>query len=348
MIAYLIRRVLWGFTLLVVISFSTFAIFFVVPQDRTELGRGFSSVDINLREAASLNSTPLPAQWAQYMWNAVRHQSLGRSFRSQEDVADIIMRALPVTISLVVGGVVLFLLVAIPIGILSAVRSRSVLDRFFMIAVLIGISAHPMWIGLMLSYLFGYKWGLTPITGYCDLVNPSTGTGCGGFVDWSYHLVLPWITFAILFAALYVRMIRASVLESLDEDYVRTARAKGGSGLYVLRHHVLRNAAIPVVTLVGMDVGLAFAGTVFVETVFGLPGMGRTVVRALTQRDLPLILGVMLVVTTAIVTFNIIVDLLYAALDPRVRVADRSHDFGDSPPARKPSARRAVAASSSP
>jgi peptide/nickel transport system permease protein len=121
-IAYLIRRVLWGLTLLVVISFSTFAIFFVVPQDRQELGRGLAAVDINLREAASLNSTPLPAQWAQYMWNAVRHQSLGRSFRSQEDVADIIFRALPVTMSLVFGGVVLFLLVAIPVGILSAVR----------------------------------------------------------------------------------------------------------------------------------------------------------------------------------------------------------------------------------
>ena len=200
----------------------------------------------------------------------------------------------------------------------------------------------------MLSYLFGYRWGLTPITGYCDLVNPSTGTSCGGFVDWAYHLLLPWITFAILFAALYVRMIRASVLESLDEDYVRTARAKGGSSVHVLRHHVLRNAAIPVVTLVGMDVGLAFAGTVFVENAFGLPGMGRTVVRALTQRDLPLILGVMLVVTTAIVFFNIIVDLLYAALDPRVRVSERSHDFGDSTPARKPATRGAVAAGSSP
>ena len=201
-IGYLIRRVLWGVTLLVVISFATFALFFVVPQDRQELGRGFSAVEINLREAASLNSTPLPAQWAQYMWNAVRHQSLGQSFRSQEDVADIIMRALPVTVSLILGGVVLFLLVAIPIGILSAVRSRSALDRLSMIVVLIGVSAHPIWIGLMLSYLFGYRWGLAPITGYCDLVNPSTGTSCGGFVDWSYHLLLPWITFAILFAAL--------------------------------------------------------------------------------------------------------------------------------------------------
>ena len=198
-----------------------------------------------------------------------------------------------------------------------------------MVGVLMGISAHPAWIGLILAYFFGFKWHLTPIGEYCDFFR--SDVGCGGPVQWAYHLLLPWFTFAILFAALYARMIRAYVLESLQEDYVRTALAKGASGSQVVRRHVLRNAALPVVTMLGMDVGLAFAGTVFVETVFSLPGVGRTLLRALTQGDLPVILGVMLVVTSAIVVFNLVVDLLYAVLDPRIRAPHRSHDLGDAP-----------------
>ena len=149
----------------------------------------------------------------------------------------------------------LWLMISIPIGILSALRPRSLLDRVTMVFVLIGISAHPVWIGLLGAYFIGFKLHLVPITGYCDLVSP-TGD-CGGPIQWAYHLILPWCTFAVLFAAIYVRMIRAYTMETLGEDFVRTARAKGASEPHVLRNHVLRNALLPVVTILGMDVGLA-------------------------------------------------------------------------------------------
>src|SRR5439155_8903875 len=155
----------------------------------------------------------------------------------------VVAESAPVTASLVFGGAIVWLLIAIPIGVLSALRPRSLLDRLAMIGVLIGISAHPIWIGLIFAYFFGYKWsGIThlPISGYCDFFNPSGD--CGGPVQWAQHLVLPWLTFAILFAAVYVRMIRANVMETLNEDYVRTARAKGAPEWLVMRSHVLRNA----------------------------------------------------------------------------------------------------------
>ena len=170
----------------------------------------------------------------------------------------------------------------------------------------------------MLSYFLGFRLHAVPLGGYCDLINPSTS--CGGPVQWAYHMLLPWFTFTILFAALYVRMIRANVLETLDADYVQTARAKGASPWRVLRSHVLRNALLPVVTMLGMDMGVAFGGAVFVETVFGLPGLGATAVTSLRQQDLPTIMGIVVWSTLAILTFNLVVDLLYAAIDPRVQI----------------------------
>jgi peptide/nickel transport system permease protein len=140
-------------------------------------------------------------------------------------------------------------------------------------------------------------------------------------VQWAYHLVLPWTTFMILFAALYVRMIRANVMETLNEDYVRTARAKGAPESVVLRSHVLRNAMLPVVTMLGMDIGLALGGAIFTESVYGLPGLGRTSVQALFNYDTPTIMGVIVFVTIMIIVFNLIVDLLYAVIDPRIRLA---------------------------
>jgi peptide/nickel transport system permease protein len=227
--------------------------------------------------------------------------------------------ALPVTIGLVLGGAILWLIIAFPIGILSALRPRSLLDRFGMIFVLIGVSAHPVWIGLILSYVFGFKLGITPIAGYCDFFNPVLQ--CGGAVDWFYHMLLPWLTFSLLFAALYTRMIRAMVLETLQEDYIRTARAKGASSARVIKSHVLRNAMLPIVTMVGMDVGLAFAGVLFIESVFDLPGVGRMLYVAATRIDLPVIMGVFFVVSIAVVFANMIADIICMLLDPRMHVA---------------------------
>src|SRR5207237_10878534 len=147
--------------------------------------------------------------------------------------------AAPVTASLVLGGALMWMLIALPLGILSALRPRSMIDRITMIFVLVGISAHPVWLGLVFSYIFGYKLGWTPITGYCNAINPVGG--CGGPAQSAYHLILPWVTFALLFAALYARMIRANAMEALNEDYLRPARAQGASEARVMRSPLLRN-----------------------------------------------------------------------------------------------------------
>jgi peptide/nickel transport system permease protein len=258
-------------------------------------------------------------QYGKFLKRLVIDRNLGRSFTGRLSVNSVVGEAAPVTASLVFGGAILWMLLAIPVGVFSALRPRSLLDRLAMVFVLIGISAHPVWIGLLFAYFFGYKLDLTPITGYCNFFNPAQG--CGGPIDWAYHLILPWVTFMILFAALYVRMIRANTMETLNEDYVRTARAKGAPEWLVLRSHVLRNAMLPIVTMLGMDIGLALGGAVFTETVYGLPGLGKTLVRSIETFDLPLTMGIVVFATIAIISFNLVVDLLYAWVDPRIRLA---------------------------
>jgi peptide/nickel transport system permease protein len=317
MLAYLVRRVAWAGVLFLAITMVTFILFFVLPVSRAQTVRRTEFESNDFKRALMIDG-PIYKEYGEFVGRIVRHGSLGASFDSRQEVNAIVGQAAPVTLSVVIGGAIVWMLIAIPVGVLSAVRPRSLLDRVTMVGVLIGISAHPLWIGLMLSYFVGYKWQLAPINGYCDLTYPSTA--CGGPIQWAYHLMLPWITFAILFAALYVRMIRANVLDVLDEDYVRTARAKGMSEWKVLRKHVLRNAFLPVITMLGMDIAVTLNAAVFVETVYGLPGLGRTAVRALQRQDLPIILGIVVWTTITILVLNLIVDLLYNWLDPRVRV----------------------------
>jgi peptide/nickel transport system permease protein len=195
-----------------------------------------------------------------------------------------------------------------------------------MMLVLIGASAHPIWLGLVLSYLLGYKLHIFPITGYCNFFGKATF--CGGPTQWTYHMLLPWFTFAALFAALYARMIRASMLEAMDSDYVRTAKAKGAGTVQVVRHHVFRNAMLSVVSMLGMDIGLAFGGALFIEVVFGLPGMGKLLVRGLAGGDLPIIMGVVLVVSFTVAIANLLVDILYTWIDPRVRAVAMDEGSG--------------------
>ena len=226
------------------------------------------------------------------------------------------------TASLVFGGAVLWMIIGLSVGIFSALRPRSLIDRAAMVFVLIGVSAHPVWIGLIFSYFFGVRWHITPIANYANFFGAAPGSGDpGGPAQWAYHMILPWMTFAILFAALYVRMIRANVMETLNEDYVRTARAKGAPEQRILFAHVLRNALLPVVTMLGMDIGVALGGAIFTETVYQLPGLGRTVVVALGNDDLAIVEGVVVFATIAILFFNLIVDLMYAWIDPRIRLS---------------------------
>jgi peptide/nickel transport system permease protein len=263
----------------------------------------------------------VPVQYGLFLKRLVVDHSLGRSFANRRDVNTLIGEAAPVTASLVFGGVILWMLIALPIGILSALKPRSLGDRSAMVFVLIGISAPVVLVGLILQYLLGFKWPLFPNAGYCDMINPPPGATCGGPVDWFDHMILPWTTFAILFAAIYVRMIRSNVMDTLGEDYVRTARAKGAPEPRVMRKHVLRNALLPVVTMLGMDIGIALGGAIFTEYVFGLPGLGRLAVTSVQGFDLPTVQGVVVFATVAIILFNLAVDILYAFIDPRIRLA---------------------------
>ena len=323
MFRYLIRRMLWAVVLFFAVTIVTYIIFFVIPADPARAFAGKTATPEQIQRARHYLGIDKPVyiQYLRFLKRLVINQDLGRSFANRESVNSEVGKAAPVTASLVFGGAIAWMLIALPIGILSALRPRSLLDRASMTFVLIGVSAHPIWIGLIFSYFFGYKWHITPISGYCDFINPAIGADCGGPVQWAYHMILPWMTFAVLFAALYVRMIRANVLEALNEDYVRTARAKGANEGRVIRVHVLRNALLPVVTMLGMDIGLALGGAVFTETIYSLPGLGRTAVQALGALDLPTVQGIVVFSTLAIIIFNLIVDLLYAWVDPRIRLA---------------------------
>src|SRR5713226_3305089 len=321
MFRYLIRRLLWACVLFLVITVVTFVIFFMIPVDPAKQACGQRATETCIRLARHTLGLdrPLPVQYLRFMDRLVVHQNLGKSFVTRRSVNTLVLNAAPVTASLVFGGAFFWMLIALPVGILSALRPRSLLDRVSMVFVLIGISAHPIWIGLIFSYVIGFKLGWAPITGYCDFFNPSTD--CGGPVQWAWHMMLPWATFAILFAALYVRMIRANVIEASNEDYVRTARAKGAPEWIVIRSHILRNALLPVVTMLGMDIGAAFGTAVFTETIFNLPGLGNTALQSIQSFDLPVTQGIVVFGTLSIITCNLIVDLLYAVIDPRIRLS---------------------------
>jgi peptide/nickel transport system permease protein len=321
---YLIRRILWACLLFIVITFITFVIFYVGPNNpaRAVCGGEQAKRECLVRATEKLGlDKPLTVQYYRFLKQLVVHQDLGTSFATSQSVNERIREAAPVTASLVFGGAVLWMIIGLSVGIFSALKPRSLLDRFAMVFVLIGVSAHPVWIGLILEYTFGVKLGWTPIAGYANFFGAASDSGqAGGPWQWFYHMILPWCTFALLFAALYVRMIRANVMETMNEDFVRTARAKGAPERQVLFSHTLRNALLPVVTMLGMDIGIGLGGAIFTETVFNLPGLGQTIVIGLNNQDLAIVQGVIVFATVAIIVFNLVVDLLYAWIDPRIRL----------------------------
>ena len=321
MLRYLVRRLLWACVLFLVVTCVTFVIFFIIPVDpaRQACGQRATETCIKLARHTLGLDRPLAVQYGRFLWNLVGHHSLGTSFVTRQSVDHIVLNAAPVTASLVFGGMLVMLLIAFPIGLLSGLRPRTLADRAGMSFAVAGVSLPSFWLGLVLAYFLGFKLAWTPITGYCDFVNPSTD--CGGPVQWAYHLVLPWITFGLLSGALYVRIIRANVMETMTEDYVRTARAKGAPERQVIVSHVLRNSLLPVITIFGLDLGLALGGAVYLENVFSLPGLGQTALDSLTSFDLPVTMGVVIFGTVAIIVFNLLVDLLYAVVDPRIRLA---------------------------
>jgi peptide/nickel transport system permease protein len=320
---YLARRFLWAVVLFLAITLVTYVIFFLVPANPARQAAGQAATPervAEVEERLGLND-PVFIQYGKFLKRLVFEQELGHSFVNRRSVNEEIYRAAPVTASLVFGGMIFVLLVAVPIGILSALRPRSAIDRAAMTYVLIGISLPSFWISLVLSYVIGFRLGWTPIAGYCEAFSAPEAAGCGGFGDWAYHMILPWLALSIVIAGTYVRFVRAEVLETMHQDYVRTARAKGAPERKVMKDHILRNAMLPVVTILGMDIGLLLGGAIFIEFVFGLPGLGRTAIDSITRFDLPVLQGVVIFGAFAIIVFNLVVDVLYAWIDPRIRLA---------------------------
>jgi peptide/nickel transport system permease protein len=318
---FLLKRFFWALVLLWAITLITFVVFFMLPDSSRNAQRSEQGFSAGLQTQYNAHGS-FPHQYVVFITHIARGD-LGHSIRSSKTVVQTMQETLPITGSLVIGGMILCIMMAIPIGLISALYPRSLLDRGLMLWVLILVSCQPFWLGLMLSYFLGVRAHAFPVSGYCTFghhAEYTTSYFCSGPKYWAYHLFLPWLTFAALFAAFYARMIRASLLEQLNEDYVRTARAKGASQRRVVRVHVLRNATLPVITMIGMDVGIAFAGALFIEAAFNLPGMGQLLVHSLANGDVPVILGIVLTVSLAVVIANLVVDILYSVLDPRVRL----------------------------
>jgi peptide/nickel transport system permease protein len=313
------RRIVWAVVLVLAVTLAVFVLFFVVPSNPSD--QATAGLDPNsAQRIRHLLGFDRPV-WIQYLLFVKRlfvEHSLGVSNGRGERVGLVLSHAWPVTASLVLGAAVLWTLVAIPLGVLSGLRPRTRGDRATSFFVLLGISTHPIIIGLVLSYIVGYKLGWTPVTGYCSF-RYQASYGCGGPVEWFSHLILPWITFSLFYIAIYTRMIRASVIEARGESHVLMAEAKGAGTLRVIRVHVLRNAALPIVTMLGMDIGFALGNALFTEEIFSLPGVGSLFVTSVRRGDINTTAGILAVLCIVVVGLNLIVDLLYSVLDPRIR-----------------------------
>lgn len=318
MLRFLIRRTALGLLVMWLITVAVFGLFFVAPNNvaRTIAGRQATPQTIALVSHRLGLDQPIWKQYVDFVWRAL-HGDLGYDYYHQVPVTTIMGQALPITLSLVVGGALIWLILGVTNGVVSAVRPRSLTDRGLTVFALFFYSMPTFLLGLLLLYFLYFR--LT-LAGY--QVFPAGGYA--GFTDglgqWLRHMILPWFTLALVSAAAYTRLTRASMLDVLGEDYVRTARSKGIGEKRVIVRHALRSALTPVVTQFGIDVGTLLGGVVVTEYVFSLPGLGKTAVDAINQQDLPVIIGIVLFASAAVVIANIIVDMLYAVLDPRVRL----------------------------
>ncbi len=315
--AYIVRRTLWAILLLLVVSFLTFVIFNVFPSADPAALRAGRNATPALIEQIRRNlglSKPFYTQYWIYLKGLLEHFNLGYSYYNTESVKSEIFSRLPATISVTVGGFVAWMLIGIPVGIISAIKPRSLLDRIMMGGSLVAISAPVYFLGLVSLFLFAQGTGVLQWAGAAGSYVPITqnpGT-------WFNSLILAWLTLAAAFAAFYARMTRGNLIEVMHEDYIRTARAKGLRESVVITKHGLRAALTPIVTMAGMDIGLLLGGAILTEIVFNIPGIGRYAYDAIVNADLPAIQGTVLFGAFFIVFANLVVDILYAFLDPRV------------------------------
>lgn len=320
MTRYIIRRLLWVIVLLFMVSLVTFVIFYLLPSaDPALLRAGHSpnpALVASIRHQLGLDK-PWYVQYFDYMKALVLHFNFGYSYQYNIPVRTQIFDRLPATISLAIGAAVIWLVIGIAIGTISAVRRRSMFDRATMGSALVAISAPPYWLGLLVLFLFASDIGKVHIfPGAGSYVPLSQNPG-----KWFTSLLLPWMVLAAGFAAIYARLLRANLIEVLSEDYIRTARAKGLTERRVIVRHGLRSAITPIVTAAGIDIGVLLGGVILVETVFNIPGIGRLAYDSIINADLPMIQGTVLVGAFFIVILNLVVDIAYAFIDPRVRYA---------------------------
>jgi peptide/nickel transport system permease protein len=318
MTAFIVRRVLFGILVLWIISVIVFVMFFVAPHDVARLlaGRQANPAEIAaIRRDLGLNR-PILDQYVSWVVRLL-HGDLGYSYRGSVPVRDLLASRLPVTASLAFGAAVLWLVMGVAAGVLAAVRPRKIVDRIVTFAALFFYSMPTFLLGLLLLYFAFFKLytaglPLFPGGGYVNFTEDP--------VAWADHLILPWFSLALVTAAVYSRLTRGTMLDVLGEDYIRTARSKGISEKRVILRHALRSALTPVVTQFGIDLGALLGGAIITENVFGLPGLGQLAVQSIFNQNLPVIIAIVVVASAFIVVANIGVDLVYAVLDPRVRL----------------------------
>jgi peptide/nickel transport system permease protein len=321
MVPFIIRRLLWMVVLLLVISFLTFIIFYTLPAaDPAALRAGRQPTPellASIRHTLGLDK-PWYIQYLKYLDRLVFHFDFGYSFQNSVSVKSQIFDRLPATMALAVGGAVVWLLVGIPVGIISAIKRGTWMDRAAMGGALVAISAPVYWLGLVSLYLFSKDLGKIPLF-EGQGAYPTSGnifTDPGQVIP---ALIMPWCVLAASFAAIYARFLRGNLLETMSEDYIRTARAKGLRERTVVFKHGVRSAITPIVTILGLDLGILLGGAILTETVFNIPGVGRLAYDAIQKSDLPTVQGTVLMGAFFIILLNLIVDIVYAFLDPRVR-----------------------------
>jgi peptide/nickel transport system permease protein len=318
MIGYIGRRLLALVPLLVIISFVVFSLVLLLPGDPARAIAGGATADEAtvqaVREKLHLDE-PFPAQYARWAGNAVTGD-LGESWFEQRSVASEIAARFPVTLSMVVGGVVVAVAIGVPLGLLAGTRPGSAVDRLVTGVTSLGVAMPDFWLAIILVTVFAVDRNLLPSGGYVPLWDDPT--------EWARHLVLPWIAIGVGGSATIARQLRGALADELQSDYTRTARAKGLAPRTVTMKHALKNAAMPAVTVLGIQIAYALGGTVIMEQIFGIPGMGSYALQALGNRDLPVIQGVVMLTAVIFLLMNLVVDVVYAYLNPKVRLGARA------------------------
>ncbi|NUR92855.1 MAG: ABC transporter permease [Nonomuraea sp.] len=326
MLRFLIRRSLGAVVTLVIVAAVTFFLFFAIPADPARLACGKVCPPDTLalaRHNLGIDQ-PLMTQFVQWLWGIVAGRDfpglghcpapcLGYSFVNKAPVWDTLLDRMPATISLTIGSSIVFLIFGIGTGIIAALRQGKPLDKIASMASLVGASVQIFFVGTLAMYFFVYQMHIFSQPKYIPLTEDPVG--------WFNGLLLPWIVLAIIFTANYTRMTRSTMVEQLSEDYIRTARAKGMSSTSVIMRFAMRGTLTPLVTIYGVDLGTLIGGAIITETTFGIQGIGRLSIRAVTYSDLPLLMATVVLAAAAIVVMNVVVDALYAVIDPRVRLS---------------------------